>query len=303
MSEVNSSNPQIKPLLLDEIEEHEQLLVRVVPLQESTVRSYMEIINRLPPIVVFKIEGKYYLVSGKHRLTAYKRKRDKDKKGRYTKIPAEILEGTLRDVKLYAIASNKKHGLRYNQKDKRKNVNDMLDDSEWWDWSDLTIAKEVGVSKIFVWRLRQKHPKMNNGPRNIKFLRGGKPQEQTGTAKPSKKKKITKSDSDDETEVPNLPLVKDSQPSPKQKDKQQECFDESIVDEPISAQTKKFNDAMGKIFDALKDLYSVRDQIDILWKYSVTSIEPTTAKQKLTKIKDLIKNMELHVGSTYKQPS
>ena len=63
-------------------------------------------------------------------------------------------EGTKRDAILYACAANSTHGLPLTADDKRQAVTRLLQDEEWRQWSDNTIAKHCGVSHPFVATVR-----------------------------------------------------------------------------------------------------------------------------------------------------
>ena len=113
----------------------------------AIIEEYAEILDKLPPIVVFLIDERYVLVDGFHRFGAYQ------KMGRET-IPCIVMQGTLDDAREYACCANQEHGLRRNNGDKRKAVEtffripgrDALDNSE--------VARRLGVSCPFVQKVR-----------------------------------------------------------------------------------------------------------------------------------------------------
>lgn len=117
-----------------------------VQINENTVSEYAEAIKngaQFPPVTVFFDGTNFWLADGFHRLLAHKRA------GK-----TEILEtrevGGLRDAILYSVSANANHGLRRTNADKRKAVEMLLNDAEWAQWSDNSIAKQCAVSHTFV---------------------------------------------------------------------------------------------------------------------------------------------------------
>lgn len=100
-----------------------------------------------PPVLLFRISEKLYLVDGFHRYYAAQSIQSLD-------IEAQIQEATYREALLISIESNRKHGIRFSNADKRKAVFRLLKDSEWSEWSDNKIADYCGVSQPFVSSLR-----------------------------------------------------------------------------------------------------------------------------------------------------
>jgi ParB-like nuclease domain len=96
--------------------------------------------DSLPPVVVFRdAKGINWLADGFHRIAAYESLL-------YSNILCEVYRGELRDAKLFALGCNTKHGKTMKNADKRRAVEILLKDSEWAQWSNLTIAKIAGVS-------------------------------------------------------------------------------------------------------------------------------------------------------------
>jgi ParB-like chromosome segregation protein Spo0J len=137
-------------MLLKDISLNKQTQSRVSICQD-TVSEYAEAMldgQSFPQIKVFFDGIHHYLVDGYHRYFAYK-------KAGVTEVPAEIINGTLRDAVLYAVGVNNDHGLRRTNEDKRKAVMTLLDDLEWCEWSDNAIAKACKVSSMTVGRIRK----------------------------------------------------------------------------------------------------------------------------------------------------
>lgn len=104
--------------------------------------------EKFPPVTAFYDGKYYYLADGYHRYFAAK-------KAGLDEIDCDVKNGTLRDAVLYSVGVNSAHGLRRNNKDKRKAVMTILDDVEWAEWSDITIAKKCQVTGVFVGRVRK----------------------------------------------------------------------------------------------------------------------------------------------------
>jgi ParB-like chromosome segregation protein Spo0J len=119
-------------------------------LSQETIDEYYEVLKEggeLPPITVYRVGSRYYVVDGWHRVYAHK-------KAGLADIQVEVLDGTMREATLYAISANDGHGLRRSNDDKRKAVMMLLDDMEWSEWSDREVAKAAKVSHVFVSKLR-----------------------------------------------------------------------------------------------------------------------------------------------------
>jgi ParB-like chromosome segregation protein Spo0J len=100
-----------------------------------------------PPVVVYYDGVNYWLSDGFHRYLATQQTGNDE-------ILATIREGTRRDALLYAAEANRKHGIAFTNKDKRRIVTLFLNDPEWHTWSDREIARRTGVSNTFVSNLR-----------------------------------------------------------------------------------------------------------------------------------------------------
>lgn len=120
-------------------------------IDEAVVAEYAAAIAdgaQFPPVKVFFDGTDTYLADGFHRYFAHL-------KANKASIAAEIVNGTLRDAILYSCGANSMHGLRRTNEDKRKAVMLMLEDFEWSEWSDREIARQCGVSHVFVAGLRK----------------------------------------------------------------------------------------------------------------------------------------------------
>ncbi len=102
---------------------------------------------QFPAIDVFRINDRYYVVDGFHRLQATR------KVGRES-IHAEIHQGTVRDAIIFAAGTNTRHGIQRTNADKKQVVQRLLDDAEWVQWSNVAIANACQVSEHLVRSLR-----------------------------------------------------------------------------------------------------------------------------------------------------
>ncbi len=104
---------------------------------------------KFPPITVFFDGASYWLADGFHRFHA-------QVAAEFLDAECNVIQGTKRDAQLYSFGANRSHGIRLTNADKNKSVVAMLSDKEWSEWTDEKIAKQCGVSREFVNRLRNK---------------------------------------------------------------------------------------------------------------------------------------------------
>lgn len=107
----------------------------------------MEMRALFPAVVVFYDGERYWLADGFHRLAAVKRLN-------WTRIFADVRQGTKRDAVQFSLGANAHHGLRRSNADKRRAVTVMLTDAEWQTWTNVAIAKACGVSEGLVREMR-----------------------------------------------------------------------------------------------------------------------------------------------------
>jgi hypothetical protein len=101
-----------------------------------------------PPVVLFRdIDATLRIGDGFHRIAAARL-------AGLESIEADIREGSARDALDCSIQANARHGLRFNNRDKRRAVGLLLDDAEWSALSDREISRRCGVSQPFVGKLR-----------------------------------------------------------------------------------------------------------------------------------------------------
>ena len=122
-----------------------------VAINQDAVAEYADAMmdgEKFPPVTAFYDGKEYYLADGYHRYFAAKKAGLED-------IDCDVKNGTLRDAVLFSVGVNSAHGLRRSNEDKRKAVMTILDDVEWAEWSDITIAKKCQVTGAFVGRVRK----------------------------------------------------------------------------------------------------------------------------------------------------
>jgi len=122
-----------------------------VSINQEAVTEYADAMmdgEKFPPVTAFYDGKEYYLADGYHRYFAAK-------KAGLDEIDCDVKNGTLRDAVLFSVGVNSAHGLRRSNEDKRKAVMTILDDVEWAEWSDITIAKKCQVTGAFVGRVRK----------------------------------------------------------------------------------------------------------------------------------------------------
>ena len=115
-------------------------------LDAETVERYDEAWERMPPVTVFEVEGRWLLVDGFHRhASAIRRK--------LPRITAEIREGTFTDALDYAAQINLSHGLPLTRAERRRVVETRLRIHP--DWSDRRLSDEMGVGREMIARVRK----------------------------------------------------------------------------------------------------------------------------------------------------
>lgn len=103
---------------------------------------------KFPPVDLFFNGKQYFIADGFHRLEVFKI-------SGHNKIMSTVRKGNRRDALSFSCGVNSEHGLRRTNKDKKKAVFKMLNDSEWGTWSDGKIAQHCIVTQQFVSKLRR----------------------------------------------------------------------------------------------------------------------------------------------------
>lgn len=117
-------------------------------LDTATVDEYAEHAESLPAVDVYWDGEAYWLADGFHRHAAWS-------KAKLKEVPVIIRRGGKREALYHSLGSNKSHGLRRSNADKRHAASAMLRDEEWRGMSDHAIAEHLGVSQTFISNLRR----------------------------------------------------------------------------------------------------------------------------------------------------
>lgn len=152
---VRVSSPQVVMLSVtalqvdDDIQPRESLSWSVVDEYATHYTEEEEGQNILPPLDVFEIDGNYYVADGFHRL-------DAARKAKKETLPCHVQQGSKRDAMVFACFANARRGLAYRHGDKERIVQRLLNDAEQSSRSDRDLARDVGVSHVYVWSIRKR---------------------------------------------------------------------------------------------------------------------------------------------------
>lgn len=142
----------IRAIRLEKITADDSLQVRAY-IDSTTVDSYRALMKSNGPLGsldVFRTAGgKYLLANGWHRLEAAKELG-------WPNIECTVHKGERRDAVLFAAGANATHGRPLSRLEKTRAVETLLEDEEWFQWSDRRIAKHCGVSPPTVGRVRER---------------------------------------------------------------------------------------------------------------------------------------------------
>jgi len=115
-------------------------------LDDFTVERYAESWQRLPPVTVFNVEGKWLLADGFHRHAAAVMLGKRS-------LQAEVVEGSFEEALDFVASVNLFHGLPLTRAERRRAVDVKL--RLHHDWSDRRMAEELGVSRELVAKTRR----------------------------------------------------------------------------------------------------------------------------------------------------
>jgi ParB-like chromosome segregation protein Spo0J len=123
-------------------------------LDAATLHEYTETYREaepdqepFPPLDVFHLDEAYYVADGFHRLAAAR------EAGRET-VPCHVHQGSTRDAMVFACFANVRRGLRYQHGDWGRILARLLADPEIAQRGDRPLATELGVSHVYVWKIR-----------------------------------------------------------------------------------------------------------------------------------------------------
>ena len=115
-------------------------------LDDFAVERYADAWERMPPVTVFEVEGRWLLTDGFHRHASAL------KLGRRM-IPADVREGTMADALDFVSGVNAFHGLPWTRAERRRAVEVKLRLHP--DWSDRRLAEDLGAGRDLVGRVRK----------------------------------------------------------------------------------------------------------------------------------------------------
>lgn len=151
------ANSSINNLNLSEIILDREIQPRM-QLNQEVVTAYAQAMKRgatFPPVVIFFDGKRYWLADGFYRVKA------KEANGKQS-ISSEVRHGSRRDAMLFAAGANSAYGLQRSNADKRRAVEKLIFDKEWFRWSDREIARRTSVSQPFVSKLRNQYLEGDN---------------------------------------------------------------------------------------------------------------------------------------------
>lgn len=122
---------------------HPEIQVRTQGLNPEWVDTFVNILQsdgELEPIVVYRVDDKYYVADGFHRLAASIQASVHD-------IRAYVHQGTFEDAKDHAESANLEHGLYLTNQDKKNILYRRLErEHEWIQLSNRKLASILGVA-------------------------------------------------------------------------------------------------------------------------------------------------------------
>lgn len=115
-------------------------------LDQDTVERYMDAWDRLPPVTVYEVEGRWLLADGVHRhaaaVTLGKRN-----------IKAEVIKGSFDEALDFVAGANLHHGLPLTRAERRRAIEVKL--RLHHEWSDRHLAEDLGVGRELVAKIRR----------------------------------------------------------------------------------------------------------------------------------------------------
>jgi hypothetical protein len=147
---------EIREIALDELVLDPNLNLRD-RLDDFTVERYADSWQRLPPIVVWDVDGQLVVADGFHRHAAAVML------GKPS-IKAEVMHGTFTEALDFVASVNLFHGLPLTRAERRRAVEVKL--KLHHDWSDRRMAEELAVSRELVAKIRRQLIDGNQIPNN-----------------------------------------------------------------------------------------------------------------------------------------
>lgn len=115
-------------------------------LDDFTVERYADAWERMPPVTVYEVEGKYLLADGFHRHAAAVML---GRKG----IQAEVRKGSMEEALDFVSSVNLFHGLPLSRSERRRAVEVKLRIHP--DWSDRRLSEGMGVGRELIAKIRR----------------------------------------------------------------------------------------------------------------------------------------------------
>ena len=115
-------------------------------IDETTVIDYAQILDTLPPIDLFEVDGALLVADGLHRLAAAKR-------NGLEAISANVVQGTEAEWIEATILGNVKHGRAWSRAEKRNCIDGWL--TIHTERADAWIGRDLGVGKNLVGKRRE----------------------------------------------------------------------------------------------------------------------------------------------------
>jgi hypothetical protein len=236
-----------------------------VGLDQDVVMEYSDSLkegDKFPPMVVFHDGSDYWLADGFHRYFA--RKANGELEAEF-----DVHEGTQREAKLYAYGANGKRGLKLTSADIRQIIGLMLLDKEWSKWSDVQIAKHIGVSSMTVGRVRHAMEEAGKVAKKVqsKYVDRHGNTTEMNTEKSKKKREKSTPDS----------AVESAEESPK-------------------APSSDFDDKIAELTDTITQLHEenilLKDKIAI-GQWDASEIEKIDIQDTVTDLRNQIKILEM----------
>src|SRR5262249_34186980 len=126
-------------------------------LDDETVERYADAWDRMPPITVFEVDGRWLLADGFHRHAAAARL------GRRS-IRAEIRPGTFAEALDFVASVNLFHGLPLTRAERRRAVEVKL--RLHHEWSDRRLSEELAVGRELIAKIRRQLVESGQVPDN-----------------------------------------------------------------------------------------------------------------------------------------
>jgi len=134
-------------------------------LNQHKVLEYADLMRDgvvFPPITVFFDGSDYWLSAGFHRFFANKELGN-------VAIDCEVIEGTVRQAKWHSWGSNS-HGMPHTNDEKKEIALEILKDPEYSKYSNVQIAKHIGVHSATIGRYRSL---IGDKPKEVIYVKDG----------------------------------------------------------------------------------------------------------------------------------